>query len=554
MYYQTMLFDGDVQICVNAILPNRSTVAVIIFPGLNLSKSGPFFLLSNVARHCAAVGFNTFQFDYYGDGDSSGSYEDIDVEHVRLSISLVKGFARKCGCNHFVYIGYGIGNVLISEISNDKDLIGICMIAPELYAYKRVENILKKTTSFGSEYIYNDKFLWPNTSDEQLKKYWISIIGIVDWLYYTPFNIEFLRQISKIDNDSFFSNNEIDMLILAPQSELGKILSPNKHIVNIESLNYRSKDDWEALCEWPDIWDGIAGKIQEWIRTLTTQETTDDSFCFENIDGNNSFSNYENKNSRSTRIPICFYSNGKKIFGILHMPSNAFINNQKFPCVIYEPGLGGSRVDMSRAGLWLGDTLAQNGFVCFRYDSIGSGVSEGEFYEITWEQRYHNLLDAIDFLDSTKYIDTSNVVIVSYSAGAKISCLAASKNLNIKGYIFWSPYLIDNPNVYSYTKLLLRKQGLVQPMCGLWLGFEFIKTDSKFDFFKMFKDLTIPALVITGSDYDKDINISPIIKECSNNNKQVIQFPGAHCFLYKYMNLVINETLKYINNIFRGGK
>lgn len=550
MYYQTILDKEDVHICVNAMLSEQSSVAVVIFPGLNLSKSGPFFLLSKVARDCASAGFNTFQFDYFGDGDSSGSYKDANIEYINLSISLVKDFAYKCGCTSFIYVGYGVGNIFVAERINDRDLIGICMIAPELYEYKNIEQVVEKTF-LESAYIYNDKFLWPNTADEQLKKYWMSIIGVVDWLYYTPFKVELLKEISKININSFFLNDKIDTLILSPQTKIINKCSSNTTIVNIDSLHYRSYDEWYVCHEWPDVWTRIACEVKNWIKNLSFKEnnkTTQKRKIIEN-----------QKSDRlvdfdgTTRIYLNFLSKGKVLSGVLHIPGNTSQKATRYPCVIYEPGLGGSRVDMNRAGLWLGDKLAQNGIACFRYDSIGSGVSEGEFYEMTWDCRYENLHDAISFLNERNYIDLSNIVIVSYSAGAKVACIAASRELDIKGYVLWSPYLIDKADGTQHTKLMLREPGLVQPMCGLWLGFDFVKQDKQFDFFKLFKGLTVPTLVITGTDYNRDINILPLIHE-ANEEKHIIQIPGAHCFLYKYMENVINETIKFVEDIIRGVK
>lgn len=106
---------------------------------------------------------------------------------------------------------------------------------------------------------------------------------------------------------------------------------------------------------------------------------------------------------------------------MLHIPRKDKAQGKKLPCVIYEPGLGGSRVDMSR-GPWLGDALStSNGCICLRYDSTGSGVSE-DFRDVTWEQRYQDLKSAIEYLESIRFADISKIIIVSYSAGAKVAC------------------------------------------------------------------------------------------------------------------------------------
>lgn len=547
MYFQTMLSGENMQICVNAILTD-SSVAAIIYPGLNLSKSGPFFLLSNIARSCAELGIGTFQFDYFGDGDSSGSYENINLHQVNISMSLVKEFAKKNGYNKFIYIGYGIGNILMSSIANESDVIGLCMIAPHLKAYKRIDMIIKKTLEYGSDYIFNKNYIWPNTKEELLREYWISIIGIVDWLYYTPFNIKFLKEIGEINLDSILQDTTKNILLLAPQGMLLDHSRQNHKVIDIASLHYRTKEEWESFAEWPDIWDEIASKISQWINSYLYNKTF--SKRIRACEANNShIKNYYDESGKNNNIsiPVSFPSGNKTLFGMLHIPRKDKAQGKKLPCVIYEPGLGGSRVDMSRAGPWLGDALSSNGCICLRYDSTGSGVSEGDFRDVTWEQRYQDLKSAIEYLESIRFADISKIIIVSYSAGAKVACLAADRISNVKGCVFWSPHLIDDTRSPNIPKLLLRKKQLVSPMCGLWLSYDYIKSNSQYDFWNLFKSLKIPILAITGSDTDKDINIRPVLNQCHSDFKKVIQYPGAHCFLYQYMNSVIRDTIKFIS-------
>lgn len=547
MYFQTMLSNENMQICVNAIITD-SSVAAIIYPGLNLSKSGPFFLLSNIARSCAGIGISTFQFDYFGDGDSSGSYKNINLHQVKTSMSLVKNFAKKHGYNKFIYIGYGIGNILMSSIANESDVIGLCMIAPHLEAHKKIDMVIEKTLEYSSDYILDKDYIWPNTKEILLREYWISIIGIVDWLYYTPFNIKFLQEIGEIYLDSILLDATKNILFLAPQGVFLDYRQQNHKVVDLPSLHYRTKEEWESFKEWPDIWDEIASKIPEWINSLVCNEISFNQIA--SREANNSYFKdcYIERNTKNNvSFPVSFPSGNKTLFGMLHIPRKDKPQEEKFPCVIYEPGLGGSRVDMSRAGPWLGDALSSNRCVCLRYDSTGSGVSEGDFKDVTWEQRYQDIKSAIKYLESIDFADISKIIIVSYSAGAKVACLAAQRIPNVKGCVFWSPHLIDDARSPNKPQLLLREKQLVSPMCGLWLSYDYIKSDSQYTFLDLFKSIDIPILAITGSDADKDNNILPILNECYSNFKKVIQYPGAHCFLYQYMSSVISDTIKFIS-------
>lgn len=65
----------------------------------------------------------------------------------------------------------------------------------------------------------------------------------------------------------------------------------------------------------------------------------------------------------------------------------------------------------------------------------------------------------------------------------------------------------------------------------------------------MFQNIKAPVMVITGTDQHKDRSIIPIVSECNNSSKKLLQISGAHCFLFKYMNYVIKKTLEFFDNI-----
>ena len=96
MITQTYLTNDDFEICVDVFhVPLKTCdIGIIVFPGLNTSKSGPFFLLSNIAKECMNHGFPVIMFDYYGDGDSSGSYTDVTLKKIKKSVDLVLEYAK----------------------------------------------------------------------------------------------------------------------------------------------------------------------------------------------------------------------------------------------------------------------------------------------------------------------------------------------------------------------------------------------------------------------------------------------------------------------------
>jgi pimeloyl-ACP methyl ester carboxylesterase len=554
MNYQKILEKNNVEVCVNIKWYNEKSPAVIICPGLNLSKSGPFFLLSNIARRCHEEGMNVFQFDYYGDGDSSGSYKDVSLYLITHTVEMVKEFAEELGCCEFIYIGYGIGNFLASHFGNLEDTIGVCCITPFFYAHTKVEEIMSMALNDKSENMFLDKYLWPVTDTEIQMKYWCSLIGIVSWLYYTPVNADLLYELADLDLVENIEANKGKVLIISQQEDIQTdIVNRNGNIefADINGLHPRNKDEWEKYKDWPLKWDEIVLSISDWIKR---------NFNVNGIDYQNN-NKLDLENQKAVEIQqvikkhsITYISEEKWLFGILQVPPLKLKKeNRKFPCVIYEPGLGGSRVDMSRVGPWLGEYLADRGYAFFSYDSAGSGVSDGEFYEVTWEKRLIDLKNAIDELGKIDFIDTDNIAIVSYSAGSKLACLAANRIPQIKGCVLWSPHFFENSqqNREKVKFITNDRKKLVCPLSGLWLGYDYFRCEKKNDFLNEFETSVKQIKVITGDQTELDENIEYVEKVCNSSiNKEVIKYPGSHCFLYKYMEPIIADTAVLMESFF----
>lgn len=554
MLTQEILRRHNIEICVNNYWHDQNTLTAIVLPGLNLCKTGPFFLLSKIAKRCHEKKINVIQFDYYGEGDSSGTYIDVSYNTLIQSVEIVIDYAKNKGCSKFILIGYGIGNLLTSHFCTLNEIIGIVLIAPN---FKMFDNPIKHDLS---NKMSDQDHVWVELSNQNDFIYWRSLIGATPWLYYTPVSNALLTEISSIDvkNQLRLFSGKVLIVDLSDCTLDKNCLFDelDVQIINIRILDNYDKNAWIKWKQWPNKWDEISLTISSWLNS---------NFMTENAFVNISTLSQSNKKKivknsisyakESKRYSFEFQADGKKILGILHVPAKDFISNQKRPCIIYEPGLGGSRVDINRCGPWLGDYLAKNGYFVLRYDSSGSGDSEGEFYESSWTSRYYDFTNSLDALSKITEIDMENVGIVSYSAGAKLACMAANRLPNIKGCVLWAPDIltsISNENTFGPQFTRNHLGHFVSPLCGLWLGIAYFKEYKRYDFAYEFANCPKPLVIMLGNMEEKNSN-SLFLEEMTlkDTRKTMLKFDGYHHFHYQSMDAVICSTLDNFNSIFK---
>lgn len=76
----------------------------------------------------------------------------------------------------------------------------------------------------------------------------------------------------------------------------------------------------------------------------------------------------------------------------------------------------------------LADHLTRNGIAVLRFDDRGTGFSEGDLYQTSFEDMTNDALAAIDFLRSIETIDSNTIGIIGHSEGTVIGPMAALKS------------------------------------------------------------------------------------------------------------------------------
>ncbi|MFJ7734160.1 alpha/beta hydrolase [Lysinibacillus sp. NPDC097231] len=167
----------------------------------------------------------------------------------------------------------------------------------------------------------------------------------------------------------------------------------------------------------------------------------------------------------------------KKIYGVHHR-----VENNILPGIVFLHGLAGDRVDSRRILVRLGRELQSMGFPSIRFDIIGTGISEGAFYDITYSYWYDQISFIVD--NSVKEIwGYRPILIVAFSESGKIAIKIAKSKKQIVGLCLCNAIITSEKNQKNQNIKRLYKRGskLVFDMgFGVWVNTEILKDNSEF--------------------------------------------------------------------------
>jgi len=129
-------------------------------------------------------------------------------------------------------------------------------------------------------------------------------------------------------------------------------------------------------------------------------------------------------------------SEGKNIYGILHLP-----RNPRPPCVICSHGLFSSKD--GEKFVEIGETLSGQGIAVIRYDHQGCGESEGDLSATTATSRLKDLEAMVD-LALHHLLLGNRLGLLGSSMGGFISIFKAAVDPRVKALVLWAtPALLE---------------------------------------------------------------------------------------------------------------
>jgi dipeptidyl aminopeptidase/acylaminoacyl peptidase len=124
-------------------------------------------------------------------------------------------------------------------------------------------------------------------------------------------------------------------------------------------------------------------------------------------------------------------SEGKKIYGILHLP-----RNPSPPCVIASHGLFSSKE--SEKFVEIGEFFSAQGIAVIRYDHQGCGESEGDLSATTASSRIKDLEAVFELAANHPLVGGDRLGLLGSSMGGFISIFKASADFRVKALALWA--------------------------------------------------------------------------------------------------------------------
>lgn len=138
----------------SGILEGLGSKGVVLCHGFTGNKDEP--LLKALAKGLVQAGFHVLRFDFSGNGESEGKFEDSHHEKERDDLLCAVDFLRKKGCDRIGLVGHSMGGEVVLLSSNDAKASAVATLSTPLRL--SAEILLKFATDWAGKSL-SDEFL-----------------------------------------------------------------------------------------------------------------------------------------------------------------------------------------------------------------------------------------------------------------------------------------------------------------------------------------------------------------------------------------------------------
>ncbi|WP_353052568.1 alpha/beta fold hydrolase [Bacillus thuringiensis] len=263
---------------------------------------------------------------------------------------------------------------------------------------------------------------------------------------------------------------------------------------------------------------------------------------------------------RESGLSIEYSSN--KILGILTTPSD-FENNSNIPCVIFCHGYNGNRVEDNRITVKLAREFSRLGIMSFRFDFLGSGVSDGYFHEWTLNDRVDQVHEIINQL--YKKLKFTNLGLIGISDGCRVVLDVGLKNDNVNALAIVSPqffnndWKLDNQDTPKMDMVLkrskLHRRILPSDDVGVWLHPRYFGNEGQYYIDLIKKTLSVLPILSVFGEGDPYVRTSKReIWKLINSNLSVhnIQYADHLYSSEKWIDELFQKILQFFSQSLKG--
>ncbi|MFC4425336.1 alpha/beta hydrolase family protein [Deinococcus navajonensis] len=134
-----------------------------------------------------------------------------------------------------------------------------------------------------------------------------------------------------------------------------------------------------------------------------------------------------------------FSVEGQRLYGLLHVPDGE-APAHGWPSVVLVHGFTGNQGGDHRLLPLLARSLATRGVAALHFDCRGSGISQGDFAEMTVSREVQDVGAAFEFMRRQPGLDPQRVMLLGFSMGGLVSAMALS-GVRPHRLALWAPAL-----------------------------------------------------------------------------------------------------------------
>ena len=525
---------GD--IFLTSYIKDEKAPILLVVPGLGWYHIGPNRSFIQLAEFCADQNIGTILFDYPGLGDSAGICIQQDINLLSRTFLFVYKHVKQKYRSEIFILGYGFGNILLTMHERELHEHKIIYYLPEFDYQSGLPQPTDSCVSgalldYGADKAAQNRYL-----------FYKAVYGALHDVTYNPVNYKIVEEMEQLPTSQFKSCiDRKGVLIISDRQKEDEIKYADYWYIQEFAENQFPKDWYRVINFWPRTLERLHLDIVRWLGGQV-EDKRDTSYYGET--GEVSLKSVQ-KDTYKELIP--FTSADQRLYGVLH---DCHQGSKKRPCVVYVPGVGGSKIDSYCCGPRFGEYLASRGIRFFRHDCRNEGTNIKSLSGFNWTDVIEDTVNALEQLSSL--IDSERFYYVSWSAGVKTICvLSKIMPEKINGSCLWNPIFTDHPQkrdtydfvLPKYTKNI--RGELVTQAGGEYLGMNYVIDSKKYDFKDMFIHMDSPISVIWGStdihgeDYE-------FISGCSHIEQTEIITTRHHLFSYDIMDEIFEKTYQWI--------
>ena len=245
-------------------LISMSETGIVIVPPVGHERLRCYRECVNLARDLADAGFAVMRFDYRGEGESFGEFEDFDVSSRLDDICVAADELKKrSGVKNICLLGFRLGALFSIMAAKNFNCTRLILCEPIFDTRKYVRNLIRAHIITVKEYFSDIKIKSEDVLERLEKGDAVSVYG-----FHVPAN--YLQQLENINIggslDDFHGNIYfIGFCNKAKEKEIPNSLRQYYEMINFSGtckwISVQTPFSWMTKKMWMDRISGLADKV-----------------------------------------------------------------------------------------------------------------------------------------------------------------------------------------------------------------------------------------------------------------------------------------------------